>query len=452
VTLLDDLPGWGAVLKLTGPTESVSVAQVNNRCVLKVGRDGTQAITIPSATTLIAGARLLILGDDLNLGVAKAATIADTAATISVVVDAYTEVYELLWTGSEWVIAGSATVAWGDVTGKPVLADEVADGFLLQLPSVTNRILVTTDGKTQSWSQITDAMVATGAAIAVTKLAAGAANTVLAGGASNAFTATPTVTSLTATSYVAAGGTPAVAGSLRTSHGGATAVLAARNYANNGDIKAITTGTADDTTTFGDPAVATNRVAALTSVLGVIGSTTRATLTASTLTTDFGTEDVQIGNGYVRTGETGVATQGQLRHYFAADGVISAGRFSGATLDSRILSFYGDGTAGNRRIRVGDFGAVGLFEAVEEVVVAASSKVTLGGTGAPGWFEVNSTGFTGCSGATVRITANATGLGFFAATPVAKPTVSGAKGSNVALGSLMTALSSLGLVTDSTTA
>lgn len=41
--------------------------------------------------------------------------------------------------------------------------------------------------------------------------------------------------------------------------------------------------------------------------------------------------------------------------------------------------------------------------------------------------------------------------GFFGATPVAKPTVTGSKGGNVALGSLMTALSSLGLVVDSTT-
>ena len=43
-------------------------------------------------------------------------------------------------------------------------------------------------------------------------------------------------------------------------------------------------------------------------------------------------------------------------------------------------------------------------------------------------------------------------LGFFGSAAVAKPTVSGAKGGNVALGSLMAALSSLGLITDSTTA
>lgn len=56
------------------------------------------------------------------------------------------------------------------------------------------------------------------------------------------------------------------------------------------------------------------------------------------------------------------------------------------------------------------------------------------------------------SNATTRFSINGTGIGFYATAPVAKPTVSGAKGGNLALGSLMTALSNLGLVTDSTTA
>lgn len=46
---------------------------------------------------------------------------------------------------------------------------------------------------------------------------------------------------------------------------------------------------------------------------------------------------------------------------------------------------------------------------------------------------------------------NNTGLGFNNTVPIAKPTVTGSKGSNAALASLMTALSSYGLVTDSTT-
>lgn len=45
-----------------------------------------------------------------------------------------------------------------------------------------------------------------------------------------------------------------------------------------------------------------------------------------------------------------------------------------------------------------------------------------------------------------------TTLGFYNAAAVAKPTVTGAKGGNAALGSLITALAQLGLITDNTTA
>lgn len=49
-------------------------------------------------------------------------------------------------------------------------------------------------------------------------------------------------------------------------------------------------------------------------------------------------------------------------------------------------------------------------------------------------------------------TLTGTTAGFFGATPVSKPTVTGAKGGNVALGSLITALANLGLITDGTSA
>ena len=45
-----------------------------------------------------------------------------------------------------------------------------------------------------------------------------------------------------------------------------------------------------------------------------------------------------------------------------------------------------------------------------------------------------------------------TKVGFNNTAPIAKPTVSGAKGSNAALASLLTALASYGLITDSSTA
>jgi len=45
-----------------------------------------------------------------------------------------------------------------------------------------------------------------------------------------------------------------------------------------------------------------------------------------------------------------------------------------------------------------------------------------------------------------------TKIGFFSATPAVKPTVTGSRGGNAALASLLTALANLGLITDSTTA
>jgi hypothetical protein len=50
-----------------------------------------------------------------------------------------------------------------------------------------------------------------------------------------------------------------------------------------------------------------------------------------------------------------------------------------------------------------------------------------------------------------KVSVNSTGLSFFGGTPAAKPTVTGSKGSNAALTSLLTALSNLGLITDSST-
>lgn len=51
---------------------------------------------------------------------------------------------------------------------------------------------------------------------------------------------------------------------------------------------------------------------------------------------------------------------------------------------------------------------------------------------------------------TARVAANNTGLGFFGSAPIAKPTVTGSRGANAALASLLTQLASYGLITDST--
>jgi len=97
---------------------------------------------------------------------------------------------------------------------------------------------------------------------------------------------------------------------------------------------------------------------------------------------------------------------------------------------------------------------------------------TVGEAGATGgkvflsYRSSSTTGFIGCltpgtgfrtlfiqtGGGTLLVGGATTTLGFFAGAGTAKATVSGAKGANAALGSLMTALAGYGLVTDSTTA
>lgn len=51
---------------------------------------------------------------------------------------------------------------------------------------------------------------------------------------------------------------------------------------------------------------------------------------------------------------------------------------------------------------------------------------------------------------TTMLAASSTTLGFFGSTPIAKPTVTGSRGGNAALQSLLTALANYGLITDST--
>jgi len=51
-----------------------------------------------------------------------------------------------------------------------------------------------------------------------------------------------------------------------------------------------------------------------------------------------------------------------------------------------------------------------------------------------------------------HIKINATGIGFFDTTPVARPNITGSREGNTALTNLLTALASLGLITDSTSA
>ena len=68
------------------------------------------------------------------------------------------------------------------------------------------------------------------------------------------------------------------------------------------------------------------------------------------------------------------------------------------------------------------------------------------GTGAPTPGNV-----TISAGATTRIACGNTGIGFFGVAQSARPNVTGSRGGNAALASLLTGLAGLGLITDNTT-
>lgn len=92
--------------------------------------------------------------------------------------------------------------------------------------------------------------------------------------------------------------------------------------------------------------------------------------------------------------------------------------------------------------RYGDPVSGTVWETVPGVVVADSATLRnrAGGQIASHWG----------SGTDTNMRIDAKKLGFYEALPVVKPTVSGAKGGNAALTSLVTALKNLGLITDST--
>jgi trimeric autotransporter adhesin len=53
--------------------------------------------------------------------------------------------------------------------------------------------------------------------------------------------------------------------------------------------------------------------------------------------------------------------------------------------------------------------------------------------------------------ATIKLEISATGIGFFASSPVAKPSITGSRGGNAGLASLLSNLNNMGLITDNTT-
>ena len=120
-------------------------------------------------------------------------------------------------------------------------------------------------------------------------------------------------------------------------------------------------------------------------------------------------------------------------------------------------SQYGVGVTGNRLNLISGNSVCFVFStgAVDYFTVTNAGLLTLGTTSqnrltaTPGAASTNAIvlGQSGTGG--IQVNGN---MGFNSTAPIAKPTVSGAKGGNAALASLLTALASYGLVTDTTTA
>jgi hypothetical protein len=180
------------------------------------------------------------------------------------------------------------------------------------------------------------------------------------------------------------------------------------------------------------PAVSQSDIDALQLDLAIVPS-------YSAMLAQLGTMAKQNANAVAITGGTingtsiGATAQSTGRFTTVGVGTTSpAYRFGVSNNGAQGLEFDSDGAAfgaGSTGILAYDRVAAGYV-----ALTVAASSITLRATNTP------------------RIVANGTGIGFFGATPVAKPTVTGSRGGNAALASALTALASEGLITDSTTA
>jgi hypothetical protein len=174
-----------------------------------------------------------------------------------------------------------------------------------------------------------------------------------------------------------------------------------------------------------------NRLDDGTSATVVIANTVKLTVDATDAT--FGT-NILLG-GYIGIGSTPRASAGKLRFPTTTDIVMA--RKADDSADIPVLA-----VDSSNNILIGN-DAAGALYAPAGVYLAANANTYLG---------VTQTLCLLVGGGTPQLKANATGLGFFNTTPVAKPTISGSREGNGALADLLADLATLGLVTDSTTA
>lgn len=226
-----------------------------------------------------------------------------------------------------------------------------------------------------------------------------------------------------------------------------------------GGSMSITGGLAVTTLHAFGPATIGGALAATTIVAS--GPVTVGALTASSIT-DTGPMTI---SGALSA--TTVSASGPMTVFGAltATTINASGPATVAGLTTTTLNATGAGTIGGGLTvtTIKASGASTITGALSTTTIVASGPATIGGalsvTGAAQFgasatvtsnLTVNNAAFF--NGAVVVNNSVAMGnAGFQGTSPIGKPTVTGAKGGNAALGSLMTALSSYGLVADSTT-
>ena len=136
---------------------------------------------------------------------------------------------------------------------------------------------------------------------------------------------------------------------------------------------------------------------------------------------------------------------------------------SAAGLDPLVLSYGGVGVGVAAIVTIEDRTSLevtcGLIRADDQtsgtgpdLTVRAADSSGIGSVGGDLVLSAGSASTDGVVNITSDLDHDGTNLGFYGTAPVAKPTVTGSRGGNAALASLLTALASQGLITDSSSA
>lgn len=154
------------------------------------------------------------------------------------------------------------------------------------------------------------------------------------------------------------------------------------------------------------------------------------------------------------------AGSGLPNPYFQATGTDANIGINNVAAGKGVFNWYNSGSLSRTLFRVTDAGS-GTGSSVNTLAINAhdaGSNPYIAAIGSDTNIDVRTVGkgtggFIAQDGASgVKIQANTTGVGFFGSTPTAKPTISGSRGGNAALASLLTALAAYGLITDGTSA